>query len=116
MLLLAARVWAMQGKKERGEVDCCGMEGGLGSVVKMQYLGPLTQMLADVCLVGGLAMCDLTVGLELQRLVSIDNTYSSSTHCFWSGKSRSQKLRRVYWTRKLASLARTNTKDNGRMT
>ena len=48
VLLLAARVWAIQGKKERGEVDCCGMEGGLGSVVRMKYLGPLTAMLVDV--------------------------------------------------------------------
>ena len=94
VLLLAARVWAIQGKKERGEVDCCGMEGGLGSIWRMQYLGLSTAMLADVCLVSEFAVCNLTAGLEMQRLVSIDNTYSSSTYCFWrNGKSRSQRLR-----------------------
>ena len=114
VLLLAARVWAIQGKKERGEVDCCGMEGGLGSIWRMQYLGLSTAMLADVCLVSEFAVFNLTAGLEMQRLVSIDNTYSSSTYCFWrNGKSRSQRLRRVYWTRTVASLAPTKKKDDG---
>ena len=71
-------------------------------------------MLADVCLVSEFAVCNLTAGLEMQRLVSIDNTYSSSTYCFWrNGKSRSQRLRRVYWTRTVASLAPTKKKDDG---
>ena len=114
VLLLAARAWVVEGKRERGEVDCCGMEGGLGSVGRMEYLGPLTAMLVDVCLGGEFAVCDLTAGLELQRLVSIDNTYSSSTCCFWrNGESRSQRLRRVYWTRTVASLAPTKKKDDG---
>jgi hypothetical protein len=78
LLLLAARVLSVWCKEECGEVDCCGMEGCLGSVVRMQYFGPSIKMLADEFLVDGFAVRDLTVGLELRCLDGIDNSYSSS--------------------------------------
>jgi hypothetical protein len=61
VLLLAARLSAIWCKVQCGEVDSCGMDGCLGSIVRMQYLGPFITILADEFLVGEFT-CDLTPG------------------------------------------------------